>query len=67
MHSKPPGVATIAGACEVDRVIAKLVLAFGRQETTLFSFLLHGSYCRDALRGALQSFIDRKLLPSPKR
>jgi NAD(P)H dehydrogenase (quinone) len=39
MHSKPPGVATIAGACEVDRVIAKLVLAFGRQETTLFSLI----------------------------
>ena len=39
MHSKPPGVATIAGACEVDRAIAKLVLAFGRQETTLFSLI----------------------------
>jgi NAD(P)H dehydrogenase (quinone) len=39
MHSKPPGVATIAGACEVDRAIAKLVLAFGRQETSLFSLI----------------------------
>jgi GNAT superfamily N-acetyltransferase len=29
MHSKPQAVATIAGACEVDRAIAKLVLAFG--------------------------------------
>jgi ribosomal protein S18 acetylase RimI-like enzyme len=29
MHSKPQAVATIAGSCEVDRAIAKLVLAFG--------------------------------------